>query len=410
MEEDHKDFQDKLNELKKATYQQPQSQVVAQETPLTQKGYYVLEELERMKERLQKARNQPALHPSDKTKTNIVINNPMAERSLSPNDYKPSYCKKEDPSFMERSLPSRNDMDQIPTIKINSNNDFDRSLKLKDEGMFDREVQNQLRENKSINKIQDEVKSEDKSDNEVQKIKGMSFHKLNTQVEQLKPSNDGLASSPQNDKLERSFQSESVLVKQIHGMTPQHRLKPLEGKFKLIIYDILEFENHEKSQSTIKNEEEKEEENKENNEETSRKSRPRSPIVPALQKKLTLAQQNEKTIPKGTSPYHIMKRSSSQIGEELDFPAPLHGHNKSVTNLGINEHPELIDDSPNKSQNVQILQEANEESKEMGKPPLAYQASQNSKSNYMNESVESRFRESKNRKFTVRISICYYYF
>ena len=104
MEDDHKLFQDKLNELKNSMVNvQP---TIAQ-TPISIRGNEILAELDRMKERLQRGRSeQPIIHPSSKTMKQIVIENPIAEKRIDPTNYEPLYQSLQNKD-LEKSLPNK---------------------------------------------------------------------------------------------------------------------------------------------------------------------------------------------------------------------------------------------------------------------------------------------------------------
>ena len=105
MQEDHKLFQDKLEELKQSMLS---AQPIHRPTPVLTKGNEILAELDRMKQRLQQSRNEPMsyLHPSDNTLKNIVIENPAGVQNIDPSNYQPDYGNK---SFvdLDKSLPGQ---------------------------------------------------------------------------------------------------------------------------------------------------------------------------------------------------------------------------------------------------------------------------------------------------------------
>ena len=104
MEDDHKMFQDKLNELKSSMLT-PQAAV--NPTPVSVKGSEILAELDRMKERLQKGRAQPpTIHPSEKTMKQIIIDNPIADKKIDSTNYEPRYQTMQNKEF-ENSLPNK---------------------------------------------------------------------------------------------------------------------------------------------------------------------------------------------------------------------------------------------------------------------------------------------------------------
>lgn len=103
MEDDHKLFQQKLDELKNSMLQGIQ---IPKEPPVLSKGNDILAELDRMKERLQRKRNspnKPREHPSTISMQNIIIDNPIADNAIDPVDYFP--IKKSLDNNMDKSLP-----------------------------------------------------------------------------------------------------------------------------------------------------------------------------------------------------------------------------------------------------------------------------------------------------------------
>jgi len=90
-----------------------------------------------------------------------------------------------------------------------------------------------------------------------------------------------------------------------------------------------------------------------------------------------------------------LNKSITQIGQEEKsepeaLEVPLHLRNQSVTNLGIDE-----------DRSVAIPMMA-DESKDLGKPPLAKFSNHTPKTQKVPSGLENRFRESRNQKFTVR--------
>lgn len=115
MEEDHKLFQQKLEELKNSMLQ-PQPQPAVHTNSMQAKGDEILRELDRMRERLRQGkREEPIGHPSDRTRKNIVIDNPLAEKRIDPSEYKPLY-KHRSFNELEKSLPGQT------ALKIGLNN------------------------------------------------------------------------------------------------------------------------------------------------------------------------------------------------------------------------------------------------------------------------------------------------
>lgn len=113
MEEDHKLFQQKLEELKNSMIQ-PQPAVHT--NSMQAKGDEILKELDRMRERLRQGkREEPVVHPSDRTRKNIVIDNPLAEKQIDPSDYRPLY-KHRSFNELEQSLPGQT------ALKVGLNN------------------------------------------------------------------------------------------------------------------------------------------------------------------------------------------------------------------------------------------------------------------------------------------------
>jgi len=107
-----------------------------------------------------------------------------------------------------------------------------------------------------------------------------------------------------------------------------------------------------------------------------------SPIVPALRKKLM--QSNTEPFGNKLKEDEIspVRRSVTLIGQAT---APSHMKKRSVTDLGVDN------------------QESNpvEESKDLGKPPLAQIISYTPKSNKLVDGIEAKFQASKHKKFTV---------
>ena len=105
MEDERHFFKEKLNELKTTVNQQPPL-IKNSYATIEAKGNSIIEELDRMKERLKNARQKPDLkHPSDRTRDDIVIENPMVNKQENKNDYVPIH-KSSPISYMESSLPN----------------------------------------------------------------------------------------------------------------------------------------------------------------------------------------------------------------------------------------------------------------------------------------------------------------
>lgn len=132
MEDDHKLFQDKLNELKSSMLT---PQVASNPPPATVKGNEILAELDRMKERLQKGRGQSVnTHPSDRTMKQIVIDNPIADKRIDATNYEPRYQTMQNKEF-ENSLPNKK--------SLKTNLDVSQNLKFApEESINDRESVN----------------------------------------------------------------------------------------------------------------------------------------------------------------------------------------------------------------------------------------------------------------------------
>ena len=109
MEDDHKLFQQKLDELKNSMLQDIK---LPKKSPVLAKGTDILAELDRMKERLQRGRNNydnPRQHPSEKVMHDIIINNPLADKEgIDQADYFPE--KKPPQDYMDKSLPGITDL------------------------------------------------------------------------------------------------------------------------------------------------------------------------------------------------------------------------------------------------------------------------------------------------------------
>jgi hypothetical protein len=158
MEEDHKIFQQKLDELKSSmvnTHPEPRR------NDLYAKGDDILAELDKMKERLQQARNKQTLHPSDNTLKNIVIENPISQK-VDPTGYAPDY---KDRSFndLDRSLPGQT------ALKTGLNNSQNFKL-AKDDSINDR-IEIQKLDDSSVDLEFSELKEKPKKKRIVKKIK-----------------------------------------------------------------------------------------------------------------------------------------------------------------------------------------------------------------------------------------------
>ena len=130
--------------------------------------------------------------------------------------------------------------------------------------------------------------------------------------------------------------------------------------------------------------------------------RPNSPIIPALRNKLLRSRTLKENMEKGEiEKGHQPNRSITQIGQNYEEEKPEekyeekksipeHLRNKSVTGLGVDDE-----------RSVAIPMNM-EESKELGKPPLANITSDTPKPNKKKENLESKFRSSRKKKFTVK--------
>ena len=121
------------------------------------------------------------------------------------------------------------------------------------------------------------------------------------------------------------------------------------------------------------------------NEEAS-KPRPKSPIIPALQKKLTLAQS---TKPSAKEPEKNDNRKETKPLEKEAKPVE-----KSEVNKKPNKRHTRIPSVTGLGTDPYIMQQ--EESKDLGKPPLSHQMTQN-KSNKLTDSIEADFRQSRRK-------------
>ena len=112
--------------------------------------------------------------------------------------------------------------------------------------------------------------------------------------------------------------------------------------------------------------------------------RPGSPIIPALRKKLI--QSNTMTPQKAgeDEPEKVIpKRSITQIGQDSE---PHHNRGQSVTDLGVEQEKSVP---------------FPEESKDLGKPPLAHGISYTPKNKKLIDGIEAKFQASRHKKFTV---------
>ena len=127
MEEDHKIFQDKLAELKGEMIDNYQA---TKPKPTKIMGSEILDELDRMKERLQRGRkngSKPRVHPSDKTIQDIIIDNPMAGKNhIDPTDYQPE--KRSFQNILDKSLPGNTALKTGPNASQNFK--IDKSLNI----------------------------------------------------------------------------------------------------------------------------------------------------------------------------------------------------------------------------------------------------------------------------------------
>lgn len=140
MEDDHKMFQQKLDELKTSM---ADAQHVPKSNPVINKGDEILAELDRMRERLRKGRQEkPVIHPSTHTQKDIVIENPISELKIDTTNYAPDY-KNRSFNELDRSLPAQT------TLKAGLNNSQN-FKSFKEESINDRDLENipEVREEK----------------------------------------------------------------------------------------------------------------------------------------------------------------------------------------------------------------------------------------------------------------------
>ena len=238
MEDERQFFKEKLNELKTTVNQQPSLAKNSYAT-FEAKGNFIIEELDRMKERLQKARQKPNLkHPSDKTRNDIVIENPMVNQQENKDDYVPIH-KSSPISYMESFLPNNKvlklaqDINQEKGTKDKtSNNIYERSVPKNEE--LDQALSNEI-----PNSMKKKYSFGEESKEEIQKPEPQQVDSVQNKPEdksiEKEDNQDVDNTNPQRlntDKLDKSFKSDSIMIKGQPNMGLQkHELEKINHKY-----------------------------------------------------------------------------------------------------------------------------------------------------------------------------------
>ncbi|CAI2376929.1 unnamed protein product [Moneuplotes crassus] len=424
MEEDHKLFQQKLEQLKGSmleNYEAPKP------TPVMAKGNEILAELDRMKERLQKGKSsKPSQHPSERTMNNIMIQNPLADGdNINIDNYSPE--KRSFQTSMDKSLPgitalktgpnaSQNYSPEKPskntnpsilkpdnveinmgsptipskkktTMKSEKPRTKKRIIKKKDKPSKAKTIRLKVPLKNSDNN--DESLESQKVDESIQKeLPRAMIQAQNNLAEESSASNatqEIRQDDPEDeeDEGEEMYTNEELAESDLPNPIPQDQEE-------LLPREETKNDPQEAPIDELLEEDEPEEPLLDG-------ERPGSPIIPALRKKLvhsqTIREMKEKSrMDRKSKPY----RSVTQIGQgedKLDEPSviPEHLRNKSVTGLGIDD-----------DRSVAVPMEV-DQSRDYGKPPLAKVVSQTPKNE--KSKLEEKFKSSKKRKFTDMVSL-----
>ena len=238
MEDERKFFKDKLSELKSTVNEQPPLNRGSYAT-VEAKGNSIIEELDRMKERLQKARQKPNIkQPSDRKMNDIVIENPMVLKQENKDQYEP--IRESTPiSYMESSLPNNKVLKSAPILKQEKVEKEKSPSKRYEKPAPQNEALDRTLDNEIPKSMRKKYSSVEESKEEISKPEPTQVESIKNEPEVKKSEKDESKvdenTTPQRlntDKLDKSFKSDSIMIKGQPDMGLQkHELKKINHKY-----------------------------------------------------------------------------------------------------------------------------------------------------------------------------------